>query len=231
MENSEIINLWKTYDKKLEESLVFNRKNAEEITKMKVQSFLSSMKPMKIFAILIGIIWVAFVDLLIFNLFHIANPFFLVSAIIQVLISKLAIGIYVYQLILIQQLDINEPILYTQKRLSWLKSSTLWVVRFSFLQLPIWTTFYWNKSMFENGNIWLYAFQIIMTVSFTVLAIWLFLNIKYENRDKKWFRILISGIEWNPVMKSMELLSQINEFSKETSQSEVQESNSIGLSV
>lgn len=231
MENSEIINLWKSYDKKLEESLVFNRKNAEEITKMKVKSFLSSMKPMKIFTILVGIIWVAFVDLLIFNLFHVANPIFLVSAIIQVLISKLAIGIYLYQLILIHRVNITEPILSTQKRLSFLKSSTLWVVRFSFLQLPIWTTFYWNKSMFENGNIWLYALQFIITASFTYLAIWLFLNIKYENRDKKWFRVLISGIEWNPVMKSMELLSQINEFSNETSQSESQVSNSKDLSV
>jgi len=231
MENSEVINLWKSYDKKLEESLVFNRKNAEEITKMKVQSFLSSMKPMKIFAILIGIIWVGFVDLLIFNLFHIANPFFLVSAIIQALISKLAIGIYLYQLILIHQVNINEPILSTQKRLSGLKSSTLRVVRFSFLQLPIWTTFYLNKSMFENGNIWLYAFQFIMTVSFTYLAIWLFLNIKYENRDKKWFRVIVGGIEWDPVLKSMELLNQINEFSNEISRTDVQASNSKGLSV
>lgn len=211
--------------------MVFNRKNAEEITKMKVQSFLSSMKPMKIFAILIGIIWVGFVDLLIFNLFHIANPIFLASAIIQALISKLAIGIYLYQLILIHQVNINEPILSTQKRLSGLKSSTLRVVRFSFLQLPIWTTFYWNKSMFENGNIWLYAFQFIMTVYFTYLAIWLFLNIKYENRDKKWFRVIVGGIEWDPVLKSMELLNQINEFSNEISRTDVQASNSKGLSV
>jgi hypothetical protein len=223
MENSEIINLWKSYDKKLEESLVFNMKNAEEITKMKVQSFLSSMKPMKIFTILVGIIWVAFVDLLIFNFFHVANPIFLVSAIFQVLISKLAIGIYLYQLILIQLVNINEPILSTQKRLSELKSSTLWAVRVSFLQLPIWTIFFWNKSMIENGNIWLYALQFIITASFTYSAIWLF-----KNRDKMWFRVLFNGIEWNPVMKSMELLSQINEFSNENSQSEVQVSNSKG---
>jgi len=231
MENSEIINLWKSYDKKLDESLVFNRKNAEEITKIKVQSFLGSMKPMKIFAIVVGIIWVAFVDLLIFNLIQVANPFFLISAIIQVLISKLAIGIYLYQLILIEQVNINEPILSTQKRLSSLKSSTLWVVRFSFLQLPIWTTFYWNKSMFENGNSWLYAFQFILTAAFTYLAIWLFLNINFENRDKKWFRVIVSGIEWEPVMKSMELLNQINEFSNEISENEEQVSNPKGLSV
>ena len=69
MEDTEIINLWKL-TKKLDESLVLNRKNAEDITKIKVRSFLESMKPLKIFTMLIGIIWVGFVDILIINLFH-----------------------------------------------------------------------------------------------------------------------------------------------------------------
>lgn len=212
MENTDIINLWKSYDKKLEENLVFNKKNAEDITKLKVQSFLASMKPIKIFIILAGIVWVGFVDVLIINLFHLASPLLLISAGIHVLLTKLAIGIYLYQLILIYQVDISEPILATQDKLSRLKSSTLWVARLSFLQLPIWTIFYWNKSMLENGNFWLYALQFTITTSFTYLAIWLFLNIKYENRDKKWFRLIISGIEWTPVIKSMELCREIEEF-------------------
>ena len=74
MEDIEIINLWKSYDKKLEENLQFNKKNAEDITKIKVQSFLSSMKPMKIFIILAGIVWVVFVDVLIINIFNVWFP-------------------------------------------------------------------------------------------------------------------------------------------------------------
>lgn len=215
MEDTEIINLWKSYDKKLEESLLFNQKNAEEITKIKVRSFLSSMKPIKIFIILTGIVWVAFVDVLIVNLFNVASPFLLVSAAIHVLLTKLAIGIYLYQLILIYQVDINEPILATQEKLIRLRSTTLWIARLLFLQLPVWTTFYWNKSMLENGNIWAHSVQFIVTASFIYLAIWLFINIKYENRDKKWFSLLFTGIEWNPLVKSMELLSQIDEYKTE----------------
>jgi len=212
MEDNEILEIWKSYDKKLEDSLVLNRKNTEEITRLKVQSFLASMKPIKIFTILVGIIWVGFVDILIINLFNVANPIFLISAGIQVLLTKLAIGIYLYQLILLHQPDISEPIIATQEKLARLKSSTLWVARLLFLQLPVWTTFYWNVSMLENGNIWLYTFQIIVTASFTFLAIWLFYNIKTENRNKKWFRLIFNGKEWNPVIKSMELLSQVNEY-------------------
>lgn len=212
MEDTAIISLWKSYGEKLDESLLLNRQNATDITKMKVHSFLSSMKPLKIFTILVGILWVGFVDLLIIKSFHVANPFFLISAIIQVLLTKLAIGIYLYQLVLIQQVDISEPVLATQAKLARLRSSTLWVARLLFLQLPVWTTFYWNAGMLTNGNALLYIIQAIVTLSFTGMALWLFFNIKYENREKKWFRLIFSGREWDPVIKSMEMLRQLDEY-------------------
>ena len=212
MQDIEILNLWKTFSHKLDESLLLNRQHAAEITTMKVHSILSSMKPLKIFAILLGIVWVGFVDVLIFNLWNMASPFFLVSAGIQVILTKLAIGIYLYQLILIQQVDINQPILATQETLARLKSSTLWVARLLFLQLPVWTTFYWNESMLIHGHVILYILQILVTGLFTFLAIWLFLNIKYENRQKKWFLLLFAGKEWSPVIKSMDILNEITQF-------------------
>lgn len=212
MEDIEIIHLWKSYDKKLEENLSFNRQNAADITHMKVQSALASMKPLKIFTLLAGIIWVIWVDSILINTFHFASPFFLISAGIQVLLTKLAIGIYLYQLVLIQQVDVNAPILDTQEKLSRLKASTLWCARLLFLQLPLWTTFYWNQSMLDHGNGWLYGLQIIVTLSFTYVAFWLFIHIRYENSHKKWFRLIFDGKEWNPVIKAMELLQQVEEY-------------------
>ena len=212
MEDTEIINLWKSYDKKLEENLLFNKKNAEDITKIKVQSFLSSMKPMKIFIVLFSLVWVGFVEILIFNIFDVASPFLLVSAAIHILLTKLAIGIYLYQLILIYQVDINEPIVATQEKLVRLRSTTLWISRLLFLQLPVWTTFWWNEVMLHEWNVFQWLITGSVTLAFAFAAIWLFFNIKYENRDKKWFRLLFTGIEWNPLVKSMELLSQIDEY-------------------
>jgi hypothetical protein len=212
MEDIEIINLWKSYDKKLEENLSLNRRNAEDITKINIRSFLSSMRPLKVFTVLAGIIWVGFLDVLIVGLFQVASPFFLVSAAILSLLNTLAIGIYLYQLILIHEVDISEPILATQEKLARLKSSTLWVARILFLQLPVWTTFYLSTAMFENGNLLLIILQIVITLSFTFIAVWLFLHIKYENRHKKWFHMIFNGKEWDPVMKSMELLSQVHDY-------------------
>lgn len=215
MEERDILALWKSYDQKLEENLLLNRKNTADITGMKVQSLLASMKPIKIFTLMVGVLWVLFVDTLIINLFYTANPFFLISAGIQVLLTKFAIGIYLYQLILIHQVDVSEPIVATQSRLTRLQSSTLWVARLLFLQLPVWTTFYWNKNMLENGNIFLYIIQIAVTLAFTFLAVWLFRNIRYENRDKKWFRLIFDGVEWTPVIRSMELYREIEAFNED----------------
>lgn len=213
MQETEILNLWKIYNKKLEENLVLNKKNTEDITRIKVKSFLSSMKPIKLFTILVGIMWVVFVDVIIFSHLQDANLFFLLSAGIQVVLTKAAIVIYFYQLILIHRVDISEPVVATQLRLARLKSTTLWVARLLFLQLPVWTTFYWNQSMLENGNLTLYIIQAITTLVFSYLAVWLFVNIRYENKNQKWFRLIFDGKEWTPVIKSMELLNQLDEYS------------------
>lgn len=215
MEDKELINLWKTYDKKLEENLTLNKKNAEDITKIKIQSSLASMKPLKIFTIIAGVLWVAFVDVLILGAYKAGGTFFLISAIIQVILTKLAIGIYLYQLILIDKVDINDSILVTQERIARLQSSTIWVTRLLFLQLPVWTTFYWTETMWANANIWTYLIQITITLIFAYAAIWLFVNIKYDNRNKTWFQWIFNGKEWTPVMKSMAMLEQIKGYKVE----------------
>jgi len=220
MEDIEIINLWKSNDKKINENLLLNRKNAEEIIKMKAQYLLSSMKPIKTFTIMIGVLWVGLGTVVLGNIYFDAfsedNKFFLFSATIQVGLTAIALFLYLYQLITIHQVDITEPILKTQEKLASLKASTLWVARILFLQLPVWTTFYWNGSMLENGNWFLFIIQGTITFLFTYVAIWLFFNIKFENRDKKWFRLIFNGKEWTPLMKSLELLGQTDEYKTES---------------
>jgi magnesium-transporting ATPase (P-type) len=216
MELAEIMESWKMYDRKLEESLLLNRKNAEEIIHLKIKSQLVSMKPIKVFTLIAGFIWVICGSMIVTNIFLFAfedaSKFFLFSATAQLLLTAIAIAIYIYQLVLISEVDISGPILETQKKLAGLRSSTLAVTRILFLQLPLWTTFYLTKGVFENGNSWFYIVQGIATFSFVYIALWLFFNIKYKNKDKKWFRLLFEGKEWTPVIKSMELLEEMKEY-------------------
>ena len=212
MEELEIKKLWTMYDKRLNENLVFNTRNAEQITHLKIQSVLSSMKPLKFTGIILGILWVLFVGNLILKGIYTASYFFLVSAGLQVLVSILAIGVYVYQLYLINDIDITGSVLITQEKIARIRASTLLIVRLIFLVIPVFTTFYWTSDMFTKENTLLWVVQSAVTMSFIFTGIWLFIHINYENRDKKWFKLLFSSREWNPIIKSVELLDEIKEY-------------------
>ena len=219
MNEKELILLWQSENERSENSLTINKKSCDAVTGLKIQNFLSSMKPVKIFAILVGISWVALLGTLLVFLSVKASGkismFFLFSAAVQVMLTAIAVGFYVHQLYLISKIDFNETILSIQEKLSGLQASTLNVTRMLVLQLPLWTTFYWNEEMFASGNLFLWLLQGITTLSFTWLAIWLFHNIRYENKNKKWFQWLFKGREWQPILLSLELLNQIQEYREE----------------
>lgn len=219
MNDLELKKLWQTTNDKPEERLIISIIRTDDITRMKVHNILGTMKPIKIFLILVGILWVGFggisLSSIYLNSFSEVNKFFLFSASIQVGLTALALFVYLYQLITIYQVDITEPIIRTQEKLSTLKLSTLWVTRILFLQLPVWTTFWWNQTMLTDWGVLQWFVALFFTLLFTVVAIWLFLNIKYENRNKKWFQFIFSGKEWTALMKSMELLEQVEDYKKQ----------------
>lgn len=219
MNENELKLLWQSANEKLEGSLKVNRKNTEEITRLKVQNFLSSMKPIKIFTLIVGLLWVVVLGIVLTNLvvsaYDKVSLFFLCSAAIQVLLTGIAVAVYIYQIDLISKIDFSEPVITIQEKLSKLKISTLNVTRILFLQLPVWTTFYWNEKMFAIENLFLWIIQGTITLLLTYLAVWLFFNIKYENRNKKWFQWIFRGKEWQPILQSMELLNKIEHYQEQ----------------
>jgi hypothetical protein len=216
MKESELKQYWARANEKLEMSLLINKINTEELKQLKVYHFISEMKAIKLFTLICGTLWTGFGIAILSRIFIYqyiyANKFFLFSATFQVALTAIAIIVYFYQIITIYTVDITEPVIKTQEKLSSLRSSTIWVARILFLQLPVWTTFYWNESMLENGSLLLWIIQTLVTLFFTFAALWLFFNIKIENRDKKWFRLIFEGKEWTPLMRAMELSQQIEEY-------------------
>lgn len=214
MEELALKELWQSYNNRLEESLLINKKNTESITKMQAASLLNSIKPIKIFAMLAGIGWVFVIDTILWQLFEVASLFFLISAGIQVILTKLALFIYLYQLIVIYQIDISDPVVATQEKLTSLRSSSLWVARILFLQLPVWSTFYLRKEMLSVNNQSYLIVNLAITLLFVLVSLWLFFNINYKNKDKKWFRMIFGGKEWDNVLKSITLYNDIQDFKK-----------------
>ncbi len=140
MKESELKQYWATTNEKLEMSLLMNKINTDEIRQLKVYNFISEMKAIKLLTLICGILWVGIGSTIISTIFiyqyTYANKFFLFSASFQITLTAIAIIGYLYQIITIYSVDITEPVLRTQERLSRLKTSTLWVTRILFLQLP-----------------------------------------------------------------------------------------------
>lgn len=219
MNENELKSLWQSFNEKSERNLRVNKENTDEITKLKTQNLLASMKPIKIFTLFVGIIWVLFGGIIVTNFFVYAydkvSLFFLYSAAVQLILTAVAIGIYLYQLIMISNVNISDSVISAQKKLSYLKVSTLWSAKILFLQLPFWTTFYLSKEMIVSGNIAYILVNGFFTLIFVYLATWLFFNIKYENRNKKWFQWIFRGKEWQPILESMELLNHIDNYQQQ----------------
>lgn len=213
MNDNEFKILWQSTTEKTDISTFFNQKITDDITKIKMKNYLSSMKPIKIFTVIAALLWIIPMGFLIGYLFIYSsgnvNLFFLFSAGLQVFITIISLGIYLYQLFLIYKIDFAGPVIHIQKSLSRLRISTLLSARVAFLQLPLWTTFYLSENMIKKENLLLLVIQGFVTLIFTYAAIWLFTEIKIENRNKKWFQWIFRGKEWQPILLSMDLIDQI----------------------
>lgn len=204
--------IWQNHDQQLNQTIVINRTQLEEITRLKVKSALTKASPVKIFAVVFGIFWVIFIDSLIVGMFSPEWIFFEIAAIIHSAITTLAIGVYIYHQVLISRIDNSHSIAEVQEKLSSLTRSSLWINRLLFVQLPLFTVFQINLGMFANPQIGWWIFQISITILFTLAGFWFFFNIKAENRNKKWFKVLFGSVEWTSLDKAEQLLQQVDEL-------------------
>ncbi len=209
MNITELTEHWQNQKVQLQQNIEMNKVLAKEVQSLKLQQLFSSMSPIKIFTLVVGLFWVVFVDSILVATYGIASPYFFWSALLQSAITKVAIGVYLYQLVLLYQTDVSNAVSAVQQRIAQLTLTTLWVTRILFLQLPLWTTFWWTES-FINGISPLAKSLLFSTVVlFAAVAIGLFINIRIENREKPWFRWIFRGREWDPLMKAQEVLEEL----------------------
>lgn len=218
MEDIALKEMWASYDKKLEKTLALNHRLITEIQTQKARSVLRPLKTGKIVAVILGILWTLLLSVLVFFAVSAMTPyrlFFIISALSIIIITVAAIVVYIRQIVLIQQIDNSMIIIEAQRKLAALQSSTINIARILFLSAPFYTTFYFNKSMFEHGTIGLWVFQLTVTAAFTTASIWLYRNIKMENAGKRWFKFIFGTSEWTSVIKAMNFLKEIEAYEKE----------------
>jgi hypothetical protein len=213
MEDITLLNLWKAQEKKLDKTMALNLFMLESMQKQKAQSKLNGLARLKMVAVILGIGWSLFLGVLIYGN-QLQNIYFTVSAGMIMLITILAVALYIKHIVLIKEIDYNQSITSTQKKLSKLQASTF-NSRFLLLQTPFYTTWFWSTGMIEGNGIKFWLISIPITLFFTFLTIWLYRNLTAENMHKKWVKALVKNDpEHISVMQAQDFLNEIEEFKK-----------------
>ncbi len=222
MEDNELKNMWKEYDRKIEESKILNLQSwvlnlqaFEYIKTEKAKSKLNALSRQKKWMIALGFVWLFFLIFLIVNSLEFSKAFFIISVGCIALFTLIAIVTYIRHVILIDEIDNSESLVETQEKAAKLQSSTLQTGRILFLQTPFYSTFFWSQQMITDAPLAFWTISFPIAIFFVWLSVWLYRNISFKNVNKKWFKILFSSSEWTSVTKALQYLEEINEFKKE----------------
>jgi hypothetical protein len=214
MENIEMINLWKQYDEKLEKTISINHRLIAELQQQKAKNALRPARNYKVIAILVGIVYAALIAYFLYHLHPIASIFINISIVIHLIVTLVAIAMYAHQIVLINQIDCTENIVDMQYKMAKLKSSTLKVIGVCFLQFPVFATWNINLELITKNPLAFWFIQVPILVLFTYIGIWFYKNINIQNIDKRWFRMMFWGSEWQSILKAGKFLKEIENFEK-----------------
>ena len=219
MNEAEILKSWKQIDQQLEEAKVLNMQSwalnlqsREMIQMMKAKNRLNGLAVFKSWGLVAGLIWIAFLGLTLTYSIPANKLFYSISVGAIILFNILAIVVYARQIVLIREINNADSVVESQEKLGRLRLSTLRIIRILFLQIPFYATWFYSPAMFQSAPLYSWVICIGSVVIFTSLSVWLFLNIKQQNADKKWFRFLIGHQEWNAVKDASALLEEVEEF-------------------
>lgn len=222
MESIELDNLLQQYQQALNQAQLLNMQswqlNLKCFENQQRQKARSSLKPVigiKLFALLLGVLWVSFLGILVFAVGW-TNPYFSISLSMVILFTLLAMAAYAWHLTILLSIKYEDNVLVTQAKIAKLKLSTIQMLRIIILQLPFYCTWFWSPGWVYSHDIkfWLISFPIFL--AFTALTIWLFMQIKPENANKPWLKKFLSlGIEYKNLEMADAMLEEINEFKKD----------------
>lgn len=214
MENIELQNIWKSYDQKIQNMLAINRDIAINLSKQKLDKQISRLYRPKWSAVLIGLpytILLSVVTIIAFNAnaYLVAIGFGAISLIMVILLAN-----YFYQLYLISEIRNSDEVLSTQQQLSKLRISSFNCLNFAVFQLPFWSICWISIEALKESPLVYGGINLLVFLILTYISYWLFQKLSYKQKESKIRNFFLSGSEWEPILKSAEILEQIKEFEK-----------------
>lgn len=218
MENIELINIWKTQNAKIEQTLAINKLLLKETIARKAESSLQGLVKLKTAGIVAFLFYLLILGYALFyaiSNYSSESNYFIVSVSAIALINIKGFADYIKHLVWTKRINYDGSVMEIQKKLSKLRLSIIDHAKIMCIQFPFFTTFYLSNKWFpQDVGLAYIIFQIILTGSFIYFSYWLFKNHKLENLNKKWFRNLIAGSGGKSVEKAIEFYREMEEFEK-----------------
>jgi hypothetical protein len=210
----EFIQLWKTYDAKLEHSLQLNLRLLKEVQSQKTRSVLRTLTAGRVIGIALGMLYEI---ILCAACWYVrSQPVMAISIGVFIVVTAIAMGAYWWDLVLIGRIGYANNIVDTQAKLATIQSSIIRTLRISWIQLPFWATFFVTNELMRTGGPVFWAVEIPLVLAFTVIAVILFRNLTPEKMErKKWVRKLVQGTGWKSVTRAIGFMQEIREFKQE----------------
>jgi len=214
MKDIELVNIWKSYDQKLDEVLSLNKEIVFELTKEKISKTIRTMRRPKKVILLIGIPYTLFLYLLTFIGYNSKGIFVMFGfGSISLIMTAIIIG-YFYHIYLINSISSTQEIFDVQKKISELKISSFNVVRLAIIQIPFWSICWMSLDAFKKSPIIYGGVNLIVLLVLIYLSYWLYKSLNPRYTNSKVRKFFLSGTEWEPIKKACEILEQLKDIRK-----------------
>ncbi len=215
MEELDIKQLWSSYEAKLERSLALNLKVIKELQTQKVAHKLRSFRRNQVTGVILGVIWIAFLVFLLINTLH--NIYFVISVGFIILFNVFATVAYIRHLVMLAEVNIEDSVTESQRKITEIQSSFTNVGRILVLQAPFYCTFWYNSDLVANAGIGFWLIQLVIVSFFIFISIYLFKKLTYKNRHIKWVKTALESFGGKTLTKAMDFLNEIEEYKTEQS--------------
>lgn len=212
MQDNELLNLWKSYDQKIGEVLALNKELVYDITKRKLNKTIGKMWRPKKAMLLIGVPYTLMLYIITL-IAYLAGGFFVTIGFGAIaLIMTTIVILYFYHLYLIRRISSSDEIVYVQEKLSKLKLSSFNCARIAVIQLPFWVVCWLSLNALKSSPFLYGGVNVAVFSGLAYLSYWLYKSLSVQNSGSKVSRFFLSGIEWDPIIKSSEILEQLKAY-------------------
>ena len=212
MKDNELLEIWKSNDQKLDQLLSLNQEFIHRMTKDRLKNTIERMHKPKRLALLVGLPYTLLLYAITLIAFKADGLFVVIGFGSISLIMTIIIIAYFYHIYLINQISNTQEIITAQRKLAKLKLSSFNITRLAIIQLPFWSICWMSLDALKNSPFLYGGVNLLVFLGLAYLSFWIYKNINIKNTESKISQLFLSGVEWEPILKSSEILDQLKEY-------------------